>query len=157
MTFAEVLKTAGYRMLMAGKWHNGHRIGEKTLDRGFDRYWGLLSGCSNYFNPGLKRPSEPEPVHKAPGNMRPWGDDDRVMFPYTPEDANFYSTDVFTQRALDFLEQYGREDRPFLLYLAHAAPHFPMQAWPQDIAHYQGRYMAGSDRIRKQRYPKRRI
>ena len=152
VTFAEVLKTADYRMLMAGKWHNGHGSGEKPLDRGFDRYWGLLSGCSNYFNPGLKRPSEPEPVHKAPGNMRHWGDDDRVMFPYTPEDANFYSTDAFTQHALDFLEQYGREDRPFLLYLAHAAPHFPMQAWPQDIAHYQGRYMTGWDALRKQRY-----
>ena len=47
--------------------------------------------------------------------MRPWGDDDRVMFPYTPEDTNFYSTDAFPQRALGFLEQYGREDQPFLL------------------------------------------
>ncbi len=152
MTFAEVLKAASYSTLMVGKWHNGHGSGEKPVDRGFDRYWGLLSGCSNYFNPGLKRPGEPEPIHKAPNDMRHWGDDDRVMLPYTPEDANFYSTNAFTQHALDLLEQYGREDRPFLLYVAHAAPHFPMQAWPQDIARYQGRYMTGWDVLRKQRY-----
>ena len=96
VTFAEVLKAAGYRTLMVGKWHNGHGSGEKPVDRGFDRYWGLLSGCSNYFNPGLKRPGEPEPIHKAPNDMRHWGDDDRVMLPYTPEDANFYSTNAFT-------------------------------------------------------------
>ena len=152
VTFAEVLKEAGYRTLMVGKWHNGHRSGEKPVDRGFERYWGLLSGCSNYFNPGVKRPGEPEPAHKSPHDMRHWGDDDEVMFPYTPEDPNFYSTDVFTQHALDLLDQYGNEDRPFLLYLAHAAPHFPMHAWPDDIARYQGMYSMGWDELRKQRH-----
>lgn len=152
VTFAEVLRTAGYRTLMVGKWHNGYEKGEKPVDRGFDRYWGLLSGCSNYFNPGLRRFDEPEPAHKSLSDIRPWGNDDQVMMPYTPEDPDFYSTDVFTQYSLDFLEQYGRENRPFLLYLAHAAPHFPMHAWPQDIARYQGNYMIGWDELREQRY-----
>ncbi len=152
VTFAELLKEAGYRTLMTGKWHNGFESGEKPVDRGFERYWGLLSGCSNYYNTGLKRSGEPEPVHKEPNNLRPWGDDDEVLFPYTPEDRNFYSTDAFTQHALNFLNQYGQEDRPFLLYLAHAAPHFPMQAWPQDIERYQGRYMIGWDELRQRRY-----
>lgn len=152
VTFAEVLKEAGYRTLMVGKWHNGHRSGEKPVDRGFERYWGLLSGCSNYFNPGVKRAGEPEPVHKSPGNMRHWGDDEKVILPFTPEDPNFYTTDAFAQHALDFLELYGKEDRPFLLYLPQAAPHFPMQARPEDIARYQGKYMIGWDELRKQRY-----
>ena len=60
VTLAEVLREAGYRTLMSGKWHNGHRPHELPVSRGFDRYWGLLSGCSNYFNPGLKRPGEPD-------------------------------------------------------------------------------------------------
>ena len=152
VTFAEVLRTAGYRTLMVGKWHNGYGNGEKPVDRGFDRYWGLLSGCSNYFNPGHRRCDEPEPVHKSPNDIRPWGNDDQVMMPYTPENPDFYSTDAFTQHALNFLEQYGRENRPFLLYVAHTAPHFPMHAWPQDIARYQGNYIIGWDELREQRY-----
>ena len=154
VTFAEVLRGAGYRTLMSGKWHNGHHEGQKPVDRGFDRFWGLLSGGSNYFNPGLKRAGEAEPVHKEPNDLRPWGDDDVVMFPYTPEDPNFYSTDVFTDKALGFLDLYGDEDKPFLLYLAHMAPHFPMHARPEDIAKYQGRYLIGWDEVRKRRYEK---
>ena len=152
VTFAEVLRTAGYRTLMSGKWHNGHLSGQNPVDRGFDRFWGLLSGGSNYFNPGLKRPGEPEPVHKYPNDLRHWGDDDEVMFPYTPENPTFYATDAFTDRALDFLDLYGNEDKPFLLYLAHMAPHFPMQARPADIARYQGRYLVGWDELRSRRY-----
>lgn len=45
---------ASYRTLMVGKWHNGHETGTIPVDRGFDRYWGLLSGATNYFNPGEK-------------------------------------------------------------------------------------------------------
>ena len=152
ITIAELLKKAGYRTLMSGKWHNGDTTGTLPVDRGFDRYWGLLSGCGNYFNPGEKRSGEAEPVHKSPGNLRPWGDDDKVMFPYTPEDPNFYATDAFTRHALEFLDIYGGEDRPFLMYLAHAAPHFPMQAWETDIARYQGKYMGGWDELRRQRH-----
>ena len=79
LTFAELLRGAGYRTLMSGKWHNGHDRGELPVERGFDRYWGLVDGGSNYFNPGLRRPGEPEPVHKSPGDCRYWGDDQRLM------------------------------------------------------------------------------
>jgi len=152
VTLAEVLREAGYRTLMVGKWHNGDRPHELPVNRGFDRYWGLLSGCSNYFNPGLKRPGEPEPAHKSPNNTRPWGDDGTVIHPFTPDDPDFYTTDAFTDHALQFLDQYGGDDRPFFLYLAHCAPHFPMQAWPEDIEKYRGRYRAGWEAIRAQRY-----
>ena len=152
VTFAEVLKSAGYRTLMSGKWHNGHEGGSTPVDRGFDRYWGLLSGATNYFNPGEKREGEPAPVHKFPNDFRHWGDDDKVMFPFTPEDRRFYATDAFTDRALGFLDLYGGEDNPFLLYLAYTAPHCPLQAWPEDIARYQGSYMMGWDELRRRRY-----
>ena len=152
VTFAEVLREAGYRTLLSGKWHNPPREGETPLDRGFDRFWGLLSGCSNYFNPGVRRRGEPEPVHKKPGDHRPWGNDGTVMHPYTPEDPDFYATDAITDRACAFLDQYGAEDQPFLLYLPYTAPHFPMQALPKDIARYDGKYLEGWDTLRDRRW-----
>ena len=154
VTIAEVLRSTGYRTLMAGKWHNGASPGELPTSRGFDRYYGLLSGCTNYFNPGLKRDGEPEPAHKRSGDMRPWGIDGEVIYPFTPEAPDFYATDAFTDSALGFLDQYGRDDRPFFLYLAYTAPHFPIQARPEDIEKRRGRYMAGWDEIRKRRWEK---
>jgi arylsulfatase len=152
VTLAETLRAAGYRTLMSGKWHNGHAPGLLPVDRGFEKYWGLLSGCSNYFNPGLPRAGEPAPAHKAAGNMRHWGDQARVIQPFTPEDPKFYTTDAFTQKALDFLDECGRGPAPFFLYLAHCAPHFPMQAWPEDIARYRGSYRVGWEQLRRRRY-----
>ncbi len=152
VTFAELLRAAGYRTLMAGKWHNGHGRGELPVERGFDRYWGLVDGGSNYFNPGLRRPGEPEPVHKAPGDYRYWGDDARLLRPFTPEQPDFYATDAFSDRAVSFLDRYGAGEQPFLLYLAYTAPHFPLQAPAEDVAHYQGRYLIGWDEVRRRRY-----
>lgn len=152
VTIAEILRSAGYRTLMSGKWHNGNSPCELPTSRGFDRYFGLLSGSSNYFNPGLKRPHEPEPAHKSPGDMRPWGIDEKIIHPFTPDDPDFYATDAFTENALAFLDRNGHEDKPFFLYVAYTAPHFPIQAKPEDIEKYRGKYMLGWDVIRSQRY-----
>ena len=152
VTFAELLRDAGYRTLMAGKWHSGQSPGELPLDRGFDRHWGLVDGGSNYFNPGVRRPGEPEPVHKAPGDYRLWGDDRRLTRPFTPEDPDFYITDAFSDRAVSFLDRHERDERPFLLYLAYTAPHFPLHAPEQDIARYRGRYLIGWDELRRRRH-----
>ena len=154
VTFAEVLKEAGYRTLISGKWHNRAVRGEIPVDRGFDRYWGLLSGCSNYFNPGVKRDNEPAPVHKAKNDHRHWCDEAEVLLPFTPGDPDFYATNAFTDHALSYLDLYGAEDRPFLLYLPYTAPHFPLHALPEDIASYEGRYMIGWDEVRRSRHEK---
>jgi len=156
VTIAEVLRSAGYRTLMSGKWHNGNRKGELPIARGFDRYWGLLSGSSNYFNPGVRRPWEPEPAHKKPGDMRPWAADDKIMHPFTPDSPDFYATDAFTDHALAFLDEIGREGAPFFLYLAYTAPHFPMQARHEDIEKNRGSYFKGWDEIRQERYERLR-
>ncbi|MEE9603796.1 MAG: arylsulfatase [Thermoguttaceae bacterium] len=148
ISLAEALKTAGYRTLMTGKWHGS----QNPVARGFDRYYGLLSGCCNYFNPGKQRPGEAKPAHKRPADFRPWGEDGKVIRVFTPEDPDFYTTDAFTDRALEYLDKYGREDRPFFLYLAYTAPHFPIQAPAEDIARYRGKYKVGWDVIRQQRY-----
>lgn len=152
VTVAEVLRSAGYRTLMSGKWHNGNDPAKHPYSRGFDRYWGLLSGASNYFNPGNARPGEPEPGRKTPGEARPWGIDDKIIRPFTPDDPSFYATDAFTDHALEFLDRYGRDEQPFFLYLAYTAPHFPIQAWPEDIARYRGRYLGGWEKLREERF-----
>ena len=148
VTLAEALKAAGYRTLMSGKWHlDGH-----PLERGFERYYGLLTGTSNHFNPGRRRPGEPEPGKKFAGDDQPFSIEGKVIRPYTPEDRRFYSTDAFTDHAIGYLKQYGREKRPFFLYLAYTVPHYPLHAWPEDIARYRGRFMAGWDTLRRERH-----
>ena len=147
VTLAEVLRSAGYRTLMTGKWH----LDQTPLERGFDRYFGLLDGTCNCFNPGVQRPDEPAPGVKSTGSLARFAIDDKVIHPFTPEDKNFYTTDTFTDYALDYLDQYGQEEPPFFLYIAHNVPHYPLQAWPEDIARYRGRYKAGWDELREQR------
>ncbi|MCH2065285.1 MAG: arylsulfatase [Roseibacillus sp.] len=148
-TFGEVLRTVGYRTLIAGKWH------QKPLPttRGFDRYFGLADGCSNFFNPGLRaRPGEGPPGRKGKTRVRRWAIEDKVIMGYTSPDKDFYHTDAFTNYAMDRLDEYKDEDKPFILYLPYTAPHYPLHAWPEDIAKYRGKYKIGWDEIRKQRF-----
>jgi len=146
VTLGEVLRTADYRTLASGK-HHGL---ENLKDRGFDHYYGLRDGCCNFWNPGEKRPGEPVPGSK--GRIRYWCDDEKTYAPYTPEDKKFYTTDAFTDNALEWLEEKELNDKPFFLYLAYTAPHYPLHAWPEDIAKYKGKYDDGYDAIRKARY-----
>ena len=151
VTLGEVLRTAGYRTLWSGK-HHGL---ENPVTRGFDRYYGLKDGCCNFFNPGEQRPGEGAPARKgAPENKRDrWWCIDSVMYhPYTPEADDFYTTDYFTNYALDWLDEYKNEEEPFFLYLSYTAPHDPLMAWPEDIAKYEGKYNGGYTQIRKKRY-----
>jgi arylsulfatase len=99
-TFGEVLGAAGYRTLWSGKHHGT----ENPHDRGFERNFGLRDGACNYFNPGYQREGEPRPAQKRYGK-RHWCIDGETLQPYTPEDPDFYTTDAFTQHAVDWLEE----------------------------------------------------
>ncbi|MFC5193357.1 arylsulfatase [Algoriphagus aquatilis] len=148
-TLGEVLKSAGYRTLWAGKHHGA----DHPMDRGFDRYYGLMEGASNHFNPGPKRENEPQPAQKRPD--RPFYDDRTLMQPYSPP-SDYYSTDYFTKYALKWLDEYQEEKNPFFLYLAYTAPHDPLMAWPEDIAKYKGKYSEGYEVIRQRRFEKQK-
>jgi arylsulfatase A-like enzyme len=150
LNIAQVMKSVGYRTLMTGR--NGG-LAAPPVQCGFDHFYGLLdNGCCNYFNPGLRRSEENEPGRKYPGEKRAWAIDGKVIQPYTPEDKDFYATDAFTDYAIEYLNQHGKGDRPFFLYLPYTAPHFPMHARPEDIAKYRGKYLVGWDTIRQRRY-----
>ena len=142
VTLAEMLKPAGYATLMAGKWHLGFNAEERwPLQRGFEKYYGCISGATRFFYP------------KAPRCMTE-GNTFEVE-PVSTTDRPFYTTDAFTDHAIQFIkEEKAGADRPFFLYLAYTAPHWPHQAHEEDIAKYRGLYMQGWDAIRKQRYEK---
>lgn len=132
VTIAEVLKGADYRTCASGKWHVGGSA--HPIDRGFDQYFGLIDGACSYF-----RPKETIYYDKEPYDV--------------PTDGSFYTTDAFTDYAVDFLDEAGRDgDTPFFLYLAYTAPHYPIQAWQKDIDKYRGKYLKGWDHIREERY-----
>jgi arylsulfatase A-like enzyme len=139
VTMAEVLRAAGYRTYMAGKWHVGDLPEHWPHSRGFDRTFGLISGATSFF----------ELLHE-PGRTRQMVLDDE---PWRPT-GEFYATDAYNDYAAERIREHRREypDRPFFLYLAHTAPHFPLHALPEDIARYEARYMAGWDRVRAERY-----
>lgn len=131
VTIGEALRESGYRTLMSGKWHLGSERPHWPVDRGFERSFSTLRGGGNYFRPaGLIEDGKPLPQ---------------------PKD-NFYITDAFTEKAVDFIGQYGAGNAPFFLYLAYTAPHFPLHALPADIARYRGRYQQGWDALRRERH-----
>ena len=136
-TIADVLSGAGYKTMMSGKWHIGHDRPHWPRDSGFDQFWGILDGASNYFRPGK--------------NSRMVQNDDPVVV-----GKDFYMTDAITDHCVDFLQHDGRGAQPFFFYLAYTAPHWPLQAHPEDIAKYQGKYLIGWDEVRRQRFERMR-
>ncbi|MBI4578136.1 MAG: arylsulfatase [Planctomycetes bacterium] len=126
----DLLKPAGYRSYHSGKWH----IDGAALAGGFDRSY-RFEDCDRYFTPTK---------HFL---------DDRPLPPVKPGEG-YYSTTAMTQHAIDFLTEHAvnHRDRPFFLYLAFTAPHFPLHALPQDVAKYWTRYLGGWDAVREQRW-----
>lgn len=146
-TLGEVLRPADYVTLWSGK----HHARFNPVTRGYDRYYGMLGGCENHFNPGSKSiADQPTPAHKDNGNR--WSLDGKEVDDFIPQDPNFYDTDAFTDRALRWLDEYEKTDKPFLLYMAYTSPHWPLMARPEDIAKYKGAYDGGYEAIRKARY-----
>ncbi len=142
LTIAEALRPAGYTTLAAGKWHVGSEPGQWPLDRGFDRFWGTPAGGGVYFKETLHVRTN---VFFVSGN-------ERVELP-----DDLYVTDTFTTQALAFIKDSVTQTRkPFFLYLAHIAPHWPLQAKPEDIAKYRGRYDAGWDEVRRRRFQRQK-
>ena len=150
--FGEVLKRVGYRTLFVGKHHST----DNPYNWGFDHYRGLRDGAANYFNPGRQRPSDPgPPAQKEWAYPRTFAFDDSLVAPFTPPEG-YYGTDSWTDWALELLEQYKGEDKPFLLYLAYQAPHDPLQAPEEAILEYEGIYDEGYEAIAQARYRRQR-
>jgi arylsulfatase len=138
VTIPEVLKPAGYTTLMSGKWHVGIEEGQWPLDRGFDRFFGLVGGAGSYWE-------------VLPGEDFKMALDGDLWRP-DPGDKSYYFTDAVTDRAIEFVSTATKRTNPFFLYLAYTAPHWPLHAPEKEIAKYRGRYREGWDAIRESRY-----
>lgn len=127
---SERLRDAGYRSALVGKWHlAGH-----PMDRGFDRFFGFLAGFADHFA-------------GAPSYR-----DDRA--PFKGFGPDYYSSDAFTDRAIDFIR--ADSSKPFFVYLSYQAPHNPLQAPREDIAKYRGKYLRGWQEVREARFQRQR-
>lgn len=138
-TMAEILRAAGYQTLMTGKWHLGKRPEEWPVHRGFDKSFVQIDGAMNYFG----------------GNS---GNGPRARMalndqPYVPPHDGFYSTDAFTDHAIQFVDEAVKAPgkKPFFLYLAFNASHWPLQAPEADVEKYKGVYDRGWQAIRVDR------
>ena len=138
VTIAEALEPAGYRTYMSGKWHVGELPPHWPRRRGFDRYFGLISGASSYWE-----------LLQEPKRKRRMALDDE---PFVPSADDFYMTDAFADFAVQCIEEHGQSEAPFFLYLPFTAPHWPLHAWPEDIAKYRGKYLCGWDELRQRRH-----
>lgn len=106
-TFAEILKTAGYKTALFGKWHVGYQPKYNPIRQGFDQFTGFVAGNVDYH------------AHLDQTGIEDWWKQDKLV----PETG--YSTDLITEHGVEFIQR--NQERPFLLYLAHAAPHYPYQ------------------------------
>ena len=139
VTIAEVLRKAGYATYMSGKWHVTPYKSDETnptkrnwpLQRGFDKFFGTIHGAGSFYDPNsLTRDNE-----------------------FIVPSEDFYYTDAISDNAVSFIEHHN-EDAPFFLYVPYTAAHWPMHAKPADIAKYKGKFDAGWDAMRTEKYAK---
>jgi len=144
VTMAEVLGAAGYHTSIVGKWHLGQQNGTPPWERGFQRTATTQFG-ELYF-----------PKERSKDACKWVYLDGRKVAADSPEvgEGEWYSTFMFTDWALKFLDDANASGKPFFQYFAHGAPHFPLKA-PQDvIAKYRGKYKIGWDKLREARHKK---
>ena len=149
VTLAEVLRGAGYGTYMCGKWHVSQSdvpIGPGDnwpTRRGFDRFYGTNKGGAGYFDPQkLFRGDE---LISAPSDAE-----------YQP--AHFYYTDAIADQASRFIHEHHKQQagKPFFLYAAFTAPHWPLHAPAAAVEKYRRKYDVGYQPIRDKRFARQK-
>ncbi|KAI9689333.1 MAG: hypothetical protein M1822_009984 [Bathelium mastoideum] len=152
VSLPELLRDNGYKTYMSGKWHLGLSKERWPCSRGFDRSFSLLPGAANHYayEPQLEgEDKRPALLARTP----PYYVEDDKHIPPKDLGPNFYSTDAFADKLLQYLSERTKAEReqPFFAYLAFSAPHWPLQAPEEDILSYRGRYDDGPEALRQER------
>jgi arylsulfatase A-like enzyme len=113
-TLPSLLRDAGYRTALVGKWHLGDLPDYCPLKSGFDSFWGIRGGGVDYF------------THELNGTGDLWDGESNIR-------EIGYLTDLLGERAVGVLEQFAAGDAPFFLNLNFTAPHWPWEG-PDDAA-----------------------
>ena len=147
----EVLRDAGYRTYMAGKWDLGRALVDETnpAARGFEASFVQTTGTALHLRPadggahgGIRR-ADPFVFREN------W---DAVTA--LPED--YFSTEVFTDKIIEYIEADRDDGRPFFAYLALTAPHWPLQVPHDWLDRFAGQYDGGYDELRDRRVQRAR-
>ena len=137
VTLPQALRDAGYLTLMSGKWHlsSSKQPDGKNAPhhRGFDQFYGTIEGSSDFFAPADLQLNGNSMTHE-------WEARD-----------DYYYTDAITDHALTFLKNRDTQ-KPFFLYMAYTAAHWPLHAKAEDIEYYEGRFHHGWDQLRVDRF-----
>jgi len=129
-TMAQVLRKADYKSAIIGKWHMGTHPVFHPLERGFDYFYGFLSGGHNYFHDQLKLEDLSEVSQKWEWYRT------KIIENRQTVETDDYLTDELTDAALGFIDKQLKADQHFMLYLAYNAPHTPMQATEKYLSRF---------------------
>ena len=154
-TIAELLKPAGYRTYMSGKWHVSPHMSPRgpkdnwPIARGFDRYYGTISGGGDYWDP-VSLVRDEQPISPFADPLRP--------AEFKADGSGFHFTDAIADEAVRFVSDHAKQhaDDPFLLYVAFTSPHWPLHAPPELIDSYDGAYDGGFPQARQARLAKQK-
>lgn len=139
VTVAQALSDSGYDTYTTGKWHLGREESNSPKERGFKRSFILVQGGASHFDDQHAIISvDPKAIYREDGKQ--------VEVP-----KGFYSSEFYTNRMIDYMEQDKADGKPFMAVLSYTAPHWPL-AVPDDwLDKYKDRYSEGYEAIRQQR------
>jgi arylsulfatase A-like enzyme len=135
-TLAEILKPASYRCYFVGKWHMHPKTG--PIERGFDEFYGYTNDHSH------------DQFDRDYYERLPAGRSAEKQY----RQDNYFATDAFNDYALEFIQQGQKSGLPWLEFLSHSSPHFPIQAPADRVAKFEAMYQRGWDHLRSERFSK---
>ncbi len=138
VTIPQVLRGAGYRTYMAGKWHLGMEPENNPHRKGFDRSFVLLRGAGNHYDDQGIFEETPVSLYTENGRSAEW-----------PKAS--YSTDLYTSKLIQYIEQDREDDRPFFAFATFTSPHWPLQVDKRFWKKYEGQFDQGYEELRKKR------